>query len=177
MENRMWITMGRRPSNLILIGMPGSGKSTVGVILAKKTSRDFVDTDLLIQRSQERKLQDIVDNDGYAALRNIEERVLLDLCVHNHVIATGGSAVYSDHAMAHLRSEGLVIFLDVDLATLESRIPDFSTRGLAKRPGQSLPELFDERFGLYAKHADISIKCDRLTQEEVCARIIEETGS
>jgi shikimate kinase len=172
----MWITMGRRSSNLVLIGMPGSGKSTVGVILAKKTSRDFVDTDLLIQRSQKRKLQDIVDHDGYAALRNIEERILLDLCVHNHVIATGGSVVYSDQAMAHLRSDGLVIFLDVDLATLESRISDFSTRGLAKRPEQSLPELFDERFGLYTKHADITIKCENLTQEEVCERIIEDAG-
>jgi shikimate kinase len=169
--------MARTPSNLVLIGMPGSGKSTVGVILAKKTSRDFVDTDLLIQTSQGRNLQDIVDHDGYVALRHIEERVLLDLSVRNHVIATGGSAVYSDQAMAHLKSEGLAIFLDVDLATLESRIPDFSTRGLAKRPDQSLSELFKERFGLYARYADITIKCDKLTHEEVCARIIEEIRS
>jgi shikimate kinase len=169
--------MARTPSNLVLIGMPGSGKSTVGVILAKKTSRDFVDTDLLIQTSQGRNLQDIVDHDGYVALRHIEERVLLDLSVRNHVVATGGSAVYSDQAMAHLKSDGLAIFLDVDLATLESRIPDFSTRGLAKRPDQSLSELFKERFGLYARYADITIKCDKLTHEEVCARIIEEIRS
>jgi len=169
--------MARTPSNLVLIGMPGSGKSTVGVILAKKTSRDFVDTDLLIQTSQGRNLQDIVDHDGYVALRHIEERVLLDLSVRNHVIATGGSAVYSDQAMAHLKSDGLAIFLDVDSATLESRIPDFSTRGLAKRPDQSLSELFKERFGLYARYADITIKCDKLTHEEVCARIIEEIRS
>ena len=169
--------MARTPLNLVLIGMPGSGKSTVGVILAKRTSRDFVDTDLLIQTSHKRQLQDIVDHDGYTALRNIEERVLLDLRVHNHVIATGGSAVYSDEAMAHLKSDGLVIFLDVALATLESRIPDFSTRGLAKRPEQTLPELFDERFGLYTKHADITIQCGRLTQEDVCAKIIEELVS
>ena len=157
--------------------MPGSGKSTVGVILAKKTSRDFVDTDLLIQTSQGRKLQDIVDHDGYVSLRFIEERILLDLSVRDHVIATGGSAVYSDQAMAHLKADGLAIFLDVDLATLESRIPDFSTRGLAKRPDQSLSELFGERFALYTKHADITVKCDKLTHEEVCARIIEEIGS
>ena len=167
--------MARTLSNLVLIGMPGSGKSTVGVILAKSTSRDFVDTDLLIQKSSKRKLQDIVDHDGYAALRQIEERVLLDLHVRNCVIATGGSAVYSDPAMAHLKSDGLVVFLDVDLATLESRILDFSTRGLAKRPEQTLPELFEERSGLYTKHADITIKCDRLTQEGVCAKIIEAT--
>jgi len=169
--------MARAFSNLVLIGMPGSGKSTVGVILAKKTSRDFVDTDLLIQTSQGRKLQDIVDHDGYVTLRHIEEEVLLDLRLRNHVIATGGSAVYSDQAMAHLKSEGLAIFLDVDLATLESRIPDFSTRGLAKRPEQSLSELFAERFELYTKHADITIKCDKLTHEAVCARIVEEIRS
>jgi len=167
--------MGRIPSNLVLIGMPGSGKSTVGVILAKKTSRDFVDTDLLIQNRQKRKLQDIVDKDGYAALRKIEEKALLDLSVTNHVIATGGSAVYSDRAMAHLKSDGLVIFLDVDLVTLESRIPDFSTRGLAKRPEQSLSDLFEERLGLYTKHADLTIHCGGLTQEGVCAKIIEAT--
>jgi len=159
-----------------LIGMPGSGKSTVGVILAKMTSRDFVDTDLLIQKSQERKLQDIVDNDGYAALRTIEESVLLDLCVRNHVIATGGSAVYSDQAMAHLKSDGLVIFLDVDLEMLESRVSDFSTRGIARRPEQSFSQLFEERIDLYAKYADITIKCGGLSQDEVCARIIREAG-
>jgi len=159
-------------SNLILIGMPGAGKSTVGVILAKQTSRDFVDTDMLIQTSQERTLQNIVDVNGYAVLRKIEEDVLLGLSVQNCVIATGGSAVYSDRAMAHLKSDGLVIFLDVDLPTLESRIHDFLTRGLAKRPDQDLADLFHERLTLYTKYADITIKCAGLTQGEVCARII-----
>lgn len=166
----------RTYSNIVMIGMPGSGKSTIGVILAKKISHGFVDTDLLIQSSQGCKLQDIVDNDGYVALRHIEERVLLDLLVHDHVIATGGSAVYSDQAMAHLKSDGLAVFLDVELATLESRVPDFSTRGLAKRPDQSLSSLFDERCVLYKKYADITIKCGSLTQEDVCARIIAEMG-
>ncbi len=169
--------MTQTPSNLVLIGMPGSGKSTVGVILAKKTTRDFVDTDLLIQKSQKRKLQDIVDQDGYAALRGIEERVLLDLKVRNHVIATGGSAVYSDRAMAHLKSDGLVIFLDVPLAILESRIGDFSMRGLAKRPEQSFSDLFAERADLYLKYADITIECGQLAQEDVCARIIAAKGN
>ncbi len=155
--------------------MPGAGKSTVGVILAKQTSRDFVDTDLLIQTSQERTLQDIIDIDGYAVLRKIEEDVLLGLSVQNHVIATGGSAVYSDRAMAKLKSDGLVIFLDVDLPTLVLRIHDFRTRGLAKRPDQDFADLFHERFTLYTKHADTTIKCAGLTQEEVCARIIDQT--
>ena len=166
--------MTQTHSNLVLIGMPGSGKSTVGVILAKKTSRDFVDTDVLIQTSQKRTLQDIVDTDGYAVLRKIEEEALLGLFMQNHVIATGGSAAYSDQAMTHLKSDGILIFLDVDLATLESRVRDFSTRGIARRPDQSFAELFDERLPLYTKHADFTIKCDGMTQEQVCERLIEE---
>ena len=166
--------MGKAHSNLVLIGMPGAGKSTVGVILAKMTSRDFTDTDLLIQTSQQRTLQEIVDADGFMALRQIEEDVLLGLSVRNHVIATGGSAAYSRPAMAHLKSEGSVIFLDVDLATLESRVLDFSMRGLAKRPDQSFADLFAERFELYTRYADITIKCDTMSPEAICASIIEE---
>jgi shikimate kinase len=161
--------------NIVLIGMPGSGKSTVGVILAKKTMRDFVDTDILIQKSQSRPLQDIVDNDGYLALRAIEEQALLGLHVRNHVISTGGSAVYGERAMEHLKAGGIAVFLDVTLDTLESRVPDFSTRGLAKRPDQSFAELFDERNALYRKYADVTVKCDGLTPEQVCAAILEKT--
>src|SRR5512136_2949872 len=102
--------------------MPGSGKSTVGVILAKLTSLGFADTDVLIQTSEGRSLQEIVDTDGYMALRKIEEEILLRLDCCNHVIATGGSAVYSHSAMEHLKPGGFVVFLDVDMATLESRI-------------------------------------------------------
>ena len=159
-------------SNLVLIGMPGAGKSTVGVILAKCTMRDFVDTDVLIQTSQGRTLQDIIDTDGYLVLRRIEEEVLLGLGLRNHVIATGGSAIYSDAAMAHLTSGGIVIFLDVDLPTIESRIKDFGTRGLAKRPDQDLADLFRERCALYRKYADITIRCKEMTQEEVGAAIV-----
>jgi shikimate kinase len=153
--------------------MPGAGKSTVGVILAKQTLRDFVDTDVLIQTIQGRTLQDIVDTDGYAVLRKIEEEVLRGLSVRNCVIATGGSAVYSDSAMSHLKSDGLVVFLDVDLTTLASRIHDYSTRGLAKRADQDFADMFHERVALYLKYSDITITYAGLTQEEVCALILD----
>ena len=164
--------MLKNPSNIVLIGMPGSGKSTVGIVLAKLISCNFVDTDVLIQISQGRTLQDIVDTEGYMALREIEERILLKLDCFDHVIATGGSAVYSHAAMTHLKSNGVVVFLKVELPILKSRIHDFATRGLAKRPEQSIEDLFEERFVLYTKYADVTIECKDFTQEEVCEDII-----
>ncbi|MCB1687700.1 MAG: shikimate kinase [Halioglobus sp.] len=160
--------------NIVLIGMPGSGKSTVGVILAKMLSYDFLDTDLLIQSSQQRPLQDIVDSEGHLALRAIEEDILLTINVRNCVIATGGSAVYSERAMRHLAATGTVVFLEIDLAALEKRIHNFGSRGLAKRPEQTLADLFAEREALYRQVADITINCAGLTQEDVCSKIIEE---
>lgn len=166
--------MAPHPSNIVLIGMPGSGKSTVGVILAKLTGRDFVDTDVLIQAEEGRSLQDIVDEEGYLVLREIEEKALLGLQCVNHVIATGGSAVYSSKAMAHLKSDGIAIFLNVDMATLKARVHDYDTRGLAKRPDQSVDELFAERYALYRQYADVTVECVGFTHEEVCAKTIAE---
>lgn len=161
-------------SNIVLIGMPGSGKSTVGIILAKLTSRDFVDTDLLIQIAEKRPLQDIVDESGYMALRAIEEKILLGLTCRNHVIATGGSAAYSRAAMLHLKRHGSIIFLDVTLPVLQLRIDNYHTRGLAKRPEQTLADLFKERYDLYTAYADLVIDCSALNQEEVCCQIIRK---
>lgn len=161
-------------SNIVLVGMPGSGKSTVGVILAKLLSYQFIDTDLLIQAARKRSLQDIVDRDGHVALRKVEEKILLGIDTQEHVIATGGSAVYSARAMTHLKATGIVVFLEVDLASLEQRIDNLGTRGLAKRPDQTLADLFSEREPLYQQFADITVSCTGLTQEGVCARIVQE---
>lgn len=160
-------------SNIVLIGMPGSGKSTVGIILAKRTSHDYIDTDVLIQSVEHRSLQDILDKEGYMRLREIEARVLQGISVENHVISTGGSAVYSDAAMQHLRKQGICIYLDVSVDTLRKRITDYETRGIAKRPDQSFADLFEERTLLYRKYADFTINGDSLSQDAVCDAIIE----
>ena len=160
--------------NLILIGMPGSGKSTVGVILAKSLTRPYLDSDILIQLRENRSLQDIVDSDGYMVLRSIEEQVLMGISCENHVIATGGSAAYSGKAMMHLKENGVVIFLDASLDTLKKRIHNYETRGLAKRADQSFADLFQERFELYNRYADIVIDSNHRTQDQVCDDIFEQ---
>lgn len=158
--------------NLVFIGMPGSGKSTVGVLVAKRLGLGFVDTDLLIQQETGRTLQEIVDQDGYQALRKIEEQVLLKLTVVNHVISTGGSAVYSDAAMKHLKASGTVVFLDIPLDVVIERIGDYSLRGISRRPDQSLSELFEERFALYKRYADVTVNGAGLTHDEVCEAVL-----
>lgn len=159
-------------SNIVLIGMPGSGKSTVGIILAKLVTKRFIDTDILIQNMAGKSLQSIVDNEGHMALREIEEKVLLSVRCKNHIIATGGSAAYSEPAMLHLQKNGTIIFLQTTLAELKSRIHNYETRGLAKRPEQSFQDLFDERESLYRKYAHLTVEGSSLTQDQVCDEII-----
>ena len=123
---------------------------------------------MLIQQETGRTLQQIVDQDGYVALRKAEEQVLLNLNVQQHVISTGGSAVYSDAAMGHLKARGAVVFLDISLDTVLARIGDYSLRGISKRPEQSLLELFEERSALYSRYADLTIQGDALNHDQVC---------
>ena len=153
--------------------MPGAGKSTIGVLLAKELALDFIDTDLLIQSREGFSLQHIIDSQGHVALRTIEEQVLLSLNPNRHIIATGGSAVYSEAAINHLKENGLVVFLDVNIDTLLSRINNFSSRGLAKRADQSFEDLYAERLPLYQKHADIVIDTSELDHDAVCKKLIE----
>ena len=164
------------PRNIVLIGMAGVGKSTVGVLLAKALSRQFVDTDLMIQAAEGRRLQDILDAEGLDAFRRIEERHVLALDIHDAVVATGGSVVYSDAAMDHLKQDGVAVYLRLDAQTLEARVTGSDPRGLAIAPGQTFKDLYDERRPLYERHADITIECAGLTHEAVVARIVDALG-
>jgi len=160
--------------NLTLIGMPGAGKSTVGIILAKLLTFGFVDTDVLIQIRQKRSLQEIIEESGHLNLRKIEEREILNIDVDNHVIATGGSAVYSEKGMAHLQSISEIIFLKVNYEDILKRIRNFTTRGIAKSADQSFLDLYNERQVLYNRYAETSIDCSALDQEEVAGKIASD---
>jgi shikimate kinase len=162
---------------VILIGMPGAGKSTLGVQLAKELGFDFVDTDLSIQVHTGQTLQEILDETDYLNLRHIEEEVLLKTDCHNMVVATGGSAAYSDLGMMHLKEQSKVVFLDTPLDELKRRIHNYETRGIARRPSQSFQELFDERQALYRKYADINIDCHRLNQQKTLKNILKRLSN
>jgi shikimate kinase len=164
----------RNISNIVLVGMPGVGKSTIGVILAKNLGMGFVDSDILIQQEDKRTLQKIIDVSGYLALRGIEEKILLQLECSRHVIATGGSAVYSSRAMDHLGASGMIVFLHLDFGEIQRRIRNFHVRGIARRPDQSFYDLFCERSDLYARYADTTVDCRKRTIEEICEIISQE---
>ena len=158
-------------SNISLIGMPGAGKSTVGVILAKLLSFGFMDTDIVIQTNQGKSLQEIIDEGDYLGLRRIEASAIRKIDVKEHVIATGGSAVHSARAMQHLKKISTVVFLKVDFKELQKRISNFEIRGIAKPKHQSFKALFDERQILYKKYAEVVIDGNDLDQEQIAALI------
>ncbi len=160
------------PGSVILVGMPGAGKSTLGVMLAKMLAKDFVDTDLLIQLRAHATLQEVLDQQGYLALRQLEEETLLSCQFDNHIVATGGSAVYSEKGMTHLKTFGPVVYLDVSLDELRRRIKNYETRGIARRPDQSFESLFAERQALYQRYADLTVECEAHTPEEVLETLI-----
>ncbi len=159
--------------NIILIGMPGAGKSTVGVILAKSLGMQFIDTDILIQERAGKMLQEILDEDGPDAFKRIEEETILSLHLHRAVIATGGSVVCSADAMAHLKSAGVVVYLEISYDEMAKRLKNITTRGIVLLPGQSLRGMYDERVPLYEKYADLTVACSDEDLESVVRRVIE----
>lgn len=157
--------------NIVLIGMPGAGKSTVGVLLAKTLLMDFTDTDLIIQRKTKQALCDIISEHGTEYFISLEENIILSEEFSNSVIATGGSVIYGETAMAKLKENGLCIYLKVDLPELIKRLGDITTRGIAMDKGTGIPELFESRCPLYEKYADATVDCTELTPEECVKRI------
>jgi shikimate kinase len=159
--------------NIILIGMPAAGKSTVGVLLAKQLGVAFVDTDLLIQTGEGCFLQEIISRHGIPGFRAIEETYLLRVSPDCGVVATGGSAVYSPKAMAHLKSLGPAVYLRIGLADLKERLGNLDERGVMRLPGQTIDELYIERRPLYEKYTDITVATDNVTPDRVVSLILE----
>lgn len=143
--------------NIVLIGMPGSGKSTLGVLLAKAIGYSFIDTDLIISRRADMPLQQILNEKGLDYFLEIEQEVGEKLECDHTVIATGGSMVLSDNAMRHLAENGIVLYIDVPLDEIKRRVTNIRTRGIAFHKGETLDDVFDERIPLYEKYANISV--------------------
>ena len=159
--------------NIILIGMPGVGKSTIGVILAKVLGYQFMDADLVIQEQEGKLLREIIDEVGTEGFIEVENRINASLNVTHSIIATGGSVVYGKEAMEHLQSIGRVVYLKVSYETLEKRLADIKGRGVVLKEGQDLKALFEERSPLYEKYADIEISEGTLGVEQTVEKIIE----
>jgi len=164
--------MDIRDKNIVLIGMPGVGKSTVGVLLAKALGRYFLDTDVFIQAIQGRTLQDIIDRDGLAAFCRIEEEYVLCLDLTNAVIATGGSVVYSAPAMRHLAAHGVIIHFDLPVEKIEERIANLPTRGVVMETGQTVRWLYDQRQPLYRQYAHLTLDCTDKNHEQIVLEIV-----
>ena len=160
-------------TNIVLIGMPAVGKSTIGVLLAKATSRDFIDTDVFIQAKEGRSLQEIIDQQGLKAFCRVEEQHVLSLSCRGKVIATGGSVVYSDSAMNHLGSWGIIVHLVLNLPAIQKRLTDLDSRGIVMAPGKTIDLLYEERLPLYKKYAHLTVDCAGKTHEGIVGEIIQ----
>lgn len=157
--------------NIILIGMPGAGKSTVGVILAKILGYQFIDSDLIIQEKENRLLKDIIEHEGLERFIGIENRINSQITAERAVIATGGSAVYGKEAMEHFKSIGTIVYIRLEYGTLDRRLDNIKQRGVALREGQNLKELYEERVPLYEKYAGIIVDGENKGIEDIVEEI------
>lgn len=165
--------------NIVLIGMPGAGKSTVGVVLAKRLGFQFVDSDLVIQDKYGKLLHELIEEHGVEGFWKIENDVNASLNMRKSVIATGGSAVYGEEAMEHLRQIGIVVYLQLPFAEVEERLGDLNARGVTLRPGQTLADLYAERIPLYEKYAHVTVKCGGRELREIvvdAAEAVRQAG-
>lgn len=163
-----------RPSRISLIGMPGSGKSTIGVLLAKRIGLAFVDTDILIQEQEQATLAEIIARSSPFVLREIEEQVLLDMPITDSVISTGGSVVYSPAIMARLSAASTVVYLRAQLETVEYRISLAPDRGIASPGNHTLEDVYNERVPLYEQYSDLVVDVDHDTPEAITGQIISQ---
>lgn len=159
--------------NIILIGMSGAGKSTLGVLLAKTLGMDFIDTDIVIQQAHGRLLQEIIDTDGIEEFIKIEEKIISGLKLTNCVVATGGSVIYSDHAMCFLKASGQVIYLHVPYEEIKKRLNNIMDRGIVIKEGSSLKDVYEERVPLYKKYSDKTIDCTNKDTEQCVREILK----
>lgn len=162
--------------NIVLIGMPGAGKSTVGVVLAKSMGYTFLDSDLLIQDKHKKLLHEIIEERGIEGFWQVENEVNAGIDTEKSVIATGGSVIYEEEAMAHLKSIGIVVYLKLSLEELAVRLGDLNERGVTLKEGQDLEGLYAERIPYYERYADITIDCDDTLIRDIVAQIKRETG-
>lgn len=161
-------------NNIVLIGMPGVGKSTVGVILAKVLGYQFLDADLVIQEQEGKLLHEIIEEKGTDGFIRVENRVNASLDTDKTIIATGGSVVYGTEAMEHLKEIGQVVYLEVSFEELEKRLADIKGRGVVLRPGQTLKDLYLERTPLYEKYADVTVNEEGLGVEETVDVLVQK---
>lgn len=159
--------------NIIFIGMPAVGKSTVGVVVAKRLGYEFVDTDLLIQKQEGKLLREIIEEKGIEGFWKIENQVNRDLEVEHAVISPGGSVVYCEEAMNHFKEIGTIVYLHASFEAISKRLRDPKKRGVTLRAGQSLKDLYDERVKLFEKYADITVSEDGKNLEETIETVLE----